>query len=92
MVGMLIQAVACHLEIRYPATSRSQRGMTTMAAPAASAPCITTTRPVMWNIGTTASSTDSEWVPIQRLLAMALCIRLPWRWMQPLGSPVVPLV
>ena len=33
MVGILVQCVTCHFEIKRPASSRSQRGMTTKVAP-----------------------------------------------------------
>ena len=50
------------------------------------------TMPVMWNIGTTSSTTFSAEPLPQTQLATALCMRLRWWWMQPLGRPVVPLV
>ena len=56
------------------------------------AECITLTMPVMWNIGTTARVTFSALPLPQSVLATALCIRLAWVCMQPLGRPVVPLV
>ena len=53
---------------------------------------MTLTKPVMWNIGTTAKATFSG-VPLpHKLLAMALCMMVPCGCMQPLGKPVVPLV
>ena len=48
--------------------------------------------PVMWNIGITDSTTFSDVLLPHRALATALCIRLAWVCMQPLGRPVVPLV
>ena len=50
------------------------------------------TMPVMWNIGTTASTTLSAEPRPQSCWRTALCIRLEWWCMQPLGRPVVPLV
>ena len=48
--------------------------------------------PVMWNMGTTISVTFSM-LPLPHMaLAMALCMMLECRCMQPLGRPVVPLV
>ena len=92
MVGMLVQWVTRHLEIKCPATSRSQRGMMTKLAPNKMLVCITLTMPVMWNMGTTHSVTFSG-VPLpHKPLAMALCMRVPWVCMHPLGKPVVPLV
>ena len=55
-------------------------------------PCITTTMPVMWNMGTTASATFSAVPLAQRPPATALCMMLACGCMQPLGRPVVPLV
>ena len=54
--------------------------------------CMTLTMPVMWNIGTTVSVTFSELALPHRQLASALCMMLACVCMQPLGSPVVPLV
>ena len=54
--------------------------------------CIMLTMPVMWNIGTTASTTFSADPLPHRPLATALCMMLAWGCMQPLGRPVVPLV
>ena len=92
MVGMLVQLETFQREIRRPATSRSQRGMMTSVAAARIAVCIMLTTPVMWNIGTTASTTTSECAQPHSTPDRALCIRLEWWWMQPLGRPVVPLV
>ncbi len=93
MVGMLVQLVTLRREISRPATSRSQRGMMTSVPAPTIVVCITLTMPVMWNIGTTASTTVSGRSPGPRAgWRTALCIRLEWWWMQPLGRPVVPLV
>ena len=53
---------------------------------------MTTTMPVMWNIGTTPKTTFS-WVPLLHMAeAITLCKRLRLGCMQPFGNPVVPLV
>ena len=92
MVGMLVQRVTRCSAISRAAYSRCQRGISTSAAPLASVPCMTTTMPVMWNIGTTPSTTSS-WLPLaHRPPANTLCCRLRCLCMQPLGWPVVPLV
>ncbi len=92
MVGMLVQLVTLRREIRRPAISRSQRGMMTSVPAIRMVVCIMLTTPVMWNIGTTASTIASDEPRPQSWPAQALCIRLEWWWMQPLGRPVVPLV
>ena len=92
MVGMLVQAVTFQREMSRPATSRSQRGMMISVAAARIAVCIMLTTPVMWNMGTTASTTVSDVDPPHSCPATALCIRLEWWCTQPLGRPVVPLV
>ena len=79
-------------EIRRPASSRSQRGMTTMVEPAYTAACMMATRPVMWNIGTTTRPMVSDVPPPHIAQATALCITLACVCMQPFGNPVVPLV
>ena len=76
MVGMLVQLVILRREIRRPATSRSQRGMMTSVPATRMVVCIMLTTPVMWNIGTTASTTVSEEARPQSWQAYALCIRL----------------
>ncbi|MCY1213601.1 hypothetical protein D3C87_960030 [compost metagenome] len=92
MVGMLVQLVTFQREMSRPATSRSQRGMMTSVAAARIEVCIMLTTPVMWNIGTTASTTASDVAWPQSWPAIALCMRLEWWCTQPLGRPVVPLV
>ena len=47
MVGMLVQWVTRHLAIKAPASSRSQRGISTMVAPQQMLVCIRLTMPVM---------------------------------------------
>jgi hypothetical protein len=89
---MLVQLVMRRTEIRRPATSRSQRGMTTSVPPAQMAVCIMLTMPVMWNIGTTASTTTSDDTAPHSWLATALTMSVECGWTQPLGRPVVPLV
>ena len=92
MVGMLVQCVTAHFEIKCPATSRSQRGISTRLAPSKMLVCMTLTMPVMWNMGTTHKVTFSG-VPLPHTpLDMALCMMVPCVCMQPLGKPVVPLV
>ena len=92
MVGMLVQRVTRWVAIRRAAYSRCQRGISTRAAPQASVPCSTTTMPVMWNMGTTPSTTSSWLALLQKPPAQTLCCRLRCLCMQPLGWPVVPLV
>ena len=92
MVGILVQLVTFQREIMRPASSRSQRGMMTSVAPSRIPACITLTMPVMWNIGTTTSTTLSAEPLPHSPLATALCMMLAWVCMQPLGRPVVPLV
>jgi hypothetical protein len=60
MVGMFVQLVTLRREISRPATSRSHRGMTTRVPALMMTVCSTLTVPVMWNIGTTASTTVSD--------------------------------
>ena len=78
-------------EISRPASSRSQRGISTVVAPACTAPSTHSIMPVMWNIGTTPRLTASGplWL---HWPDTALCISVRWVCMQPLGSPVVPEV
>ena len=92
MVGMLVQCVTRQDEIRRPASSRSQRGIRISVALPRMLVCIRLTMPVMWNIGTTASTMFSGEPLPHRLLATALCMMLAWVCIQPLGKPVVPLV
>ena len=92
MVGIFVQCVTRQREMRWPASSLSQRGMMTSVAPPYMAACMTDTMPVMWNMGTTDSTTFSKVLPVHRQLPTALCMMLAWVWMQPLGRPVVPLV
>jgi hypothetical protein len=92
MVGMLVQVVTRQREISQPASSRSQRGISTIVAPAKTLACITLTMPVMWNIGTTSSETAPAVALPQAQAATALCMALRCGCMQPLGLPVVPLV
>ena len=66
--------------------------MMTRVAPQYMAVCITLTMPVMWNMGTTPSTTASAEALLHRLPDTALCMMLEWMCTQPLGSPVVPLV
>ncbi|MCY1225656.1 hypothetical protein D9M72_378590 [compost metagenome] len=48
--------------------------------------------PSRWNIGATASTTDSGVAPRQITDPAAAVISVPWLCMQPLGCPVVPEV
>lgn len=59
IVGMQVQCVTWWREIRRPQSSRSQRGMITSVIPVKTGPSTPYKVPVMWNIGTTASPTDS---------------------------------
>ena len=92
MVGMLVKLVTFQREIRRPASSRSQRGIRIMVAPAYTEACITATMPVMWNIGTTTRPTVSAVATLHSAQATALCMIEACVCMQPLGRPVVPLV
>ncbi|MNT25329.1 hypothetical protein D3C72_1608430 [compost metagenome] len=92
MVGMLAQCVTWCVAISRPASSRSQRGISTAVAPTCIAACMTPTMPVMWNIGTATRWMLCGVTLPQALRAIALCIAFAWLSMQPLGRPVVPLV
>ena len=63
-----------------------------MVAPAAIVLCKPMTNPVMWNIGTATKLMLSGVKCFHRFIACALYITVRCGCMQPLGTPVVPLV
>jgi hypothetical protein len=48
--------------------------------------------PVMWNHGTTPSSTSAGVIPKKARISSQLAVTLPWVSSAPLGTPVVPEV
>ena len=92
MVGTPAKKVTCSACISSSTVAASNRGSSTIVAPAANPAFICTIWPKEWNSGSTSRCTSCGCGPNSRFASSALCTMLLCVSSAPLGCPVVPLV